>query len=97
MVHFGCLINFYFPWFLSIVLYDSKYRTKENRNRPFPSFFEPHYSSEAKCKVFIMKINFFSYANKTNFHMKNFALGLAFTMRFTVTRKWPIEPQRMCT
>ena len=31
-----------------------------------------------------------SYANKTNFHMKAFALSLAFIMRFTVTRKWPI-------
>ena len=26
-----------------------------------------HYESEAKCKVFIMKIIFHSYANKTNF------------------------------
>ena len=23
-------------------------------NRPFPSCFEPHYESEAKCKVFVM-------------------------------------------
>ena len=57
--------------------------------RPFPSFFEPHYESEAKCKVFVMKISFHSYANKTNFHMKSFALSLAFIMRFTATRKWP--------
>ena len=34
-----------------------------------------------------MKINFHSYANKTNFHMKNFALGLAFIMRFRAIRK----------
>ena len=27
-------------------------------NRPFPSCFEPHYESEAKCKVFHMKIGF---------------------------------------
>ena len=27
---------------------------------------------------------------ETNFHNKNFALSLAFLMRFTVTRKWPI-------
>ena len=59
-------------------------------NRPFPSCFEPHYKSEARCKVFIMKISFHSYANKTNFHMKSFALSLAFIMRFTSTRKWPI-------
>ena len=37
-----------------------------------------------------MKISFHSYANKTNFHMKTFALSLAFIMRFTATRKWPI-------
>ena len=60
-------------------------------NRPFPSCFEPHYESEAKCKVFVMKISFHSYANKTNFHMKSFALSLAFMVRFTATRKWPID------
>ena len=30
-----------------------------------------------------MKISFYSYANKTNFHMESFALSLAFVMRFT--------------
>ena len=42
------------------------------------------------CIVLIMKISFHSYANKTNFHMKSFALSLAFVMRFKVTQKWPI-------
>ena len=42
-------------------------------------------------KVFIMKISFHSYANKTNFRMKSFALSLAFIMRFTATRNWPIR------
>ena len=37
-----------------------------------------------------LKISFHSYANKTNFHDKNFALSLAFITRFTATRKWPI-------
>ena len=60
-------------------------------NRPFPSCFEPHYESEVKCKVFVMKISFHSSVNKTNFHMKSFALSLAFIVRFTATRKWPIE------
>ena len=32
-------------------------------NRPFPSCFEPHYESEAKSKVFVMKISFHSYAS----------------------------------
>ena len=38
-----------------------------------------------------MKIGFHSNANKTNFHMKRFALSLAFIMRFTATHKWPID------
>ena len=32
-----------------------------------------------------MKINFHSYANKTNFHMKSFAFSLALIMRFKAT------------
>ena len=58
-----------------------------HKNRPFPSSFEPHYKSEAKCKVFIMEISFHSYANETNFHVESFALSLAFIMRFTATQK----------
>ena len=50
-------------------------------------FSEPHCQSEAKYKVFIVKISFNSYANKTNFHMESLALTLAFIMRFTATRK----------
>ena len=46
--------------------------------------FEPHCESEALYIVFIMKISFHSYANKTNFHMK------ALPMRFKATQKWPI-------
>ena len=34
-----------------------------------------------------MKIIFNSYANKTSFHMKSFALSLAFIMRFKVSYK----------
>ena len=52
---------------------------------------KPHYKSEVKCKGFVMKISFHSYANKTNFHMKSFALSLALIGRFTATWKWPME------
>ena len=38
-----------------------------------------------------MTIRFPSCANKTNFHMKSLALSLAFIMRFTATREWPIQ------
>ena len=37
-----------------------------------------------------MQSFYHSYANKTNFRMKSFALSLAFMMRFKATRKWPI-------
>ena len=50
-------------------------------NRSFLSCFEHHNESEANCKVFVMK---------TNFHMKSFALSLAFIVRFTATQKRPI-------
>ena len=56
-------------------------------NRSFTSCFEPHYESEAKCKVFIMKISYHSYANKTNFHIKSFTLGHGFKMKLTATRR----------
>ena len=29
---------------------------------------EPHYENEAKCKIFIIKISFHPYKNKTNFY-----------------------------
>ena len=61
--------------------------TVKTENRPFPSCCEPHYESEAKCEVFVMKISFHSHANKTNFHMKSFALSVAFIVRFTAIRK----------
>ena len=41
--------------------------------------FPPHCISEAKCKVFVMKISFRSYANKTNFHMKSMAISVSFS------------------
>ena len=59
-------------------------------NRPFPACCEPHFESEAKCKAFIIKISYHSYANKANFYNTNFVLSLAFIMRFTAARKWPI-------
>ena len=67
---------------------------KERGNTPFPSRFEPHYESKPKCKVFIMKISFHSYANKTNFPMESFTLNLTFIMKFTATRKWPIKKKK---
>ena len=42
------------------------------------------------AKFLLWKWVFYWYANKTNFHIKSFALSFAFIMRFTATRKWPI-------
>ena len=60
-------------------------------NKPFPSCFEPRCESEAKSKVFILKISFHSYGKKTNSHMKSYALDIAFITRFEATRKWLIQ------
>ena len=46
--------------------------------------------SRLSAKFKLGKLCFHSYANETNFHMKCFELSLAFIMRFTATRKWPI-------
>ena len=43
------------------------------------------------AKAFQMKISFVYTRLKTDFHNKNFALSLAFIMRFKGTRKWPID------
>ena len=51
------------------------------------TFYAP---SEIRQKSFHMKISFVCIYMKINFHKKNFALNLAFIMRFTATRKWPI-------
>ena len=42
-------------------------------------------------KTFHMKISFVCIWMKTNIHNKNFALNLAFIMRFKAARKWPIS------
>ena len=68
-----------------------KYYYSFHSNRPLPSCFEPCYESKALCIVFIRKISFHSHAIKTNFHMKSFALSLAFIMRYKTTRKRPIQ------
>ena len=80
----------------SLVLKQSRAQGFSLVNRPFPSCFEPHYESEAKCKAFIMKISFHSHANKTKFHLKSFVTSLVFIMRFTATRKRLIAEERKC-
>ena len=59
-------------------------------NRPFPNYLWPHFQSESWCSSFHMQISFHSHANKTNFHMKGWASGLALKMRPKIIRKWPI-------
>ena len=58
-------------------------------NRPFPSWSKPLFQSDAKCKAVDMKMIIqYSHANKTNFHMKGFALSLVLKVR--VFRTWSI-------
>ena len=59
-------------------------------NGPFSSCSELHYKSETSWVVFIVKINFHSYANKINFHMESFARKPRFHNEVTTTRKWTI-------
>ena len=40
--------------------------------------------------AFHMKMSFYSHADKTNFHMKGFAQGLALKKSHKTIRKWPI-------
>ena len=51
---------------------------------------KPQFQSEAKCKTFDMKAIFYSYANKSHFHKKGFALSLVLKVRAFETRKWPV-------
>ena len=48
-------------------------------------------TARLSAKLFRWKLVLFAYEWKLNFHSKNFALSLAFTMRFKATRKWSIE------
>ena len=67
-------------------------------NRRFPSCLSPLFQSESKCKAFHMEISFIHtqilvhlHVNKTNFHMKDFVLGLALKQKQNATRKSPIQ------
>ena len=55
------------------------------------------FQSESECEAFHTEISFIHtqilvhlHVNKTNFHMKGFALGLALKQRPNATRKLPI-------
>ena len=51
---------------------------------------KPQFQSEAKCETFDMKTIFYSYANKTHFQKKGFALSLFLKVRAFETWKWPV-------
>ena len=55
----------------------------------------PLFQSEAKCETFHMQMSFQSLANKTDFHLKGFALDLALKQRLKATPKWPIGWKRI--
>ena len=68
-------------------------------NRRFPSCLSPLFQSGSWCEAFHMEISFIHMlmnqnlrVNKTNFHTKGFALGLALEQRRKATRKSPIQP-----
>ena len=90
------LIHFSSTWNANITG-SVELKTLNNVNIPFPSFCEPHYKTEAKCKSFLMTISFVCKWIKTNFHNKNFALSLAFIMRFKATVTWETITGYRCT
>ena len=64
----------------------------------FPSCLSPQFQSKSKCEAFYMEISFIHMhilvhlcVNKTNFHTKGFALGLALKQRRNATQKWAID------
>ena len=70
----------------------------------FPSCLSPLFQSESQCKAFHMEISFIHmqilvhlHVNKTNFHMKGFALGLALKQRRKATRKSPVSARQQTT
>ena len=65
-------------------------------NRPFSSCLVPLFQSESWCIAFHMKMSFHSHADKTHFHMKSFARGLALKKRHKTIRKWPIGSNAAC-
>ena len=63
-------------------------------SRPFPSWNVPAvFQSESWCIAFHMKMSFHSHADKTHFHMKGFARGLALKKRHKTIQKWPTDEQ----
>ena len=59
-------------------------------NRPFPSCLVPLFQSKSWCIAFHVKMSFHAHADKTHFHMKGFAQGLALKKRHKTIWKWPI-------
>ena len=52
------------PLLSAILDYEDGKKSDESKctyNRPFPSYCEPHYESEAKCKALHMKVVSFAY------------------------------------
>ena len=47
-------------------------------NRPFPSSKNFHLQNEAKCKAFLMKMNFICMRMKNHFPINGFTLGLTY-------------------
>ena len=75
-------------------------RLQSWNNRWFPSCISPLFQSKSYCEAFHLEISFSHMQiwvhlnlNKTNFHMKDFTLGLAFNLkqRRKAPRKSPIS------
>ena len=54
-------------------------------NRPFSSSKNSHFQNKAKCKYFLVKLNFICMRIKNDFLNNRFALGLALKQRIGAT------------
>ena len=64
-------------------------REVSTRNKPLPSFKNPHFQNEAKCTTFLVKMSLICIRMKNHFHIKGWALNLVLIQRPGGTRKWP--------
>ena len=59
-------------------------------NGPFLSWSKPLFQSEANCEAIDLKMSFYSHANETHLHKKDFALSLVPKVRVFGAQKWPL-------
>ena len=63
-------------------------KTVKTNKCPLPS---SHFQNEAKCKTFLLKMNFICMRRENHFHIIGFALSCLLSQRHGATRNWPVD------